>query len=211
MNTKFGKFISPLDIVILVTKECEFISQHNEVVKDFLANNAISVVVSETELLPTLKIIGDKVKLVVTEAEIFDKISKVVPKNILLTSFSLLLANYKGELKRLVEGINFIDELEPEMRVLICECSEDDEISKVKIPKLLQGEVGKLQFERCSCSTPLFDNDLKGIDFIVYGGEGSISENARNLNIPIVSYAVLFAFFSGQLERALELFELEKI
>ncbi|MCL2610453.1 MAG: 50S ribosome-binding GTPase [Defluviitaleaceae bacterium] len=204
------QFVNPSDIVILIDSLDEGTLQQ-QIIRDILNKNAIAIVVGETELRNTLKMLEGKVKMVITDAQLFEKIAKIVPREILLTSFSILFANYKGDLKYLIEGAKFIEKLEPGMRILAC---ENEDIGKNSLPKLLQGEVGKLQFEWYNSSTFPSENELKGVDLIVHCGADLVNElqmqkhieKAIKLNIPVVNYGVLFAFFAGSLTRVLEPF-----
>ena len=222
-KTIVGDFIDNGDIVVLVipvdksAPKGRLILPQQQTIRDILEHKAIAVISQETELAATLSTLAGKVKMVITDAQIFGMVKKIVPEDILLTSFSVLFANYKGELRYLAEGANKINDLKPNDKVLICEaCThhrQDGDIGKDKIPKLLESKAGgKLDFTWYSGTDFPKNDELCAFNLIVHCGACMINEKemlsrierAVNFNIPIVNYGVLFAFFAGSLERTLE-------
>ena len=119
--------IEPADFIILVVPidkaapKGRLILPQQQTIRDILEAGAVSLVVRETELADTLKNLGKKPKLVVTDSQVFGKVAADTPEDILLTSFSILFARYKGNLERLVEGAAVLDEIRDGDKVLICE------------------------------------------------------------------------------------------
>ena len=141
-----GDLIEPADFIILgvpidkAVPKGRLILPQQQTIRDILEAGAVSLVVRETELADTLKNLGKKQKLVVTDSQVFGKVAADTPEDILLTSFSILFARYKGNLERLVEGAAVLDEIRDGDKVLICEgCTHHrqcGDIGTEKLPKL---------------------------------------------------------------------------
>ena len=220
-----GDLVSPGEIVVLVTPidksapKGRLILPQQQTVRDLLDHGAISVVTREIELEQTLEKLGDQVKLVVTDAQAFGLVDKTVPEHIPLTSFSILFARFKGELEILAEGLKKIKELQENDRVLICEaCThhrQEEDIGKVKIPKLLRKLSGvNLNFSWYSGTGFPDEEELSSCDFIVHCGGCMINQKemqyrihqAEKFKIPIVNYGIFLAYASGTLQRAIKPF-----
>ena len=220
-----GDLVSSGDVVILVTPIDEgapkgrLILPQQQTIRDLLDHGAISIITREIELEETLKKFGTQVRLVVTDAQVFDWVAQVVPTHMPLTSFSILFARYKGELETLVQGIRQIKRLKANDHVLICEaCThhrQEGDIGKDKIPKLLRKLAGvDLEFSWYSGVGFPDEEALSRCDFIVHCGGCMISQKemqyrlsqAETFKIPIVNYGVFFAYASGALMRALRPF-----
>lgn len=222
--------IEPNDFVVLVVPidsaapKGRLILPQQQTIRDVLESNATAVVVKETELADTLKNIGKKPKLVITDSQAFEKVSKDTPEDILLTSFSILFARYKGNLSQLVEGAAAVDTLEDGDKVLISEgCTHHrqcDDIGTVKLPRWIKGYTGKnLQFEFTSGTE--FPADLSGYKMVVHCGGCMLNERevkyrmacCSDRNLPITNYGILIAYIHGILRRSVEVFPevLEKI
>ena len=185
-----------------------------QVIRDCLDNGIKSYVVRDTELEDALKDLKN-VDLVVTDSQAFKSVSKIVPENIRLTSFSILFARQKGDLKTFVDGVNKIRTLVPGDNILISEsCTHNvshEDIGRVKIPKLLEKFVGgKLNFNyRVGHDFP---DDIEKYDLIIHCGACMINRktvlNRVNLcnekNISITNYGVVLAFLTGILDRSIE-------
>ena len=140
-----GDLISPGDFVVLVVPidsaapKGRLILPQQQTIRDILDAGAVSIVVRDTELKETLHNLGKKPRLVITDSQAFKKVSQDTPEDVLLTSFSILFARYKGDLDGVIEGVRALDKLEDGDRVLISEgCTHHrqcDDIGTVKIPK----------------------------------------------------------------------------
>lgn len=218
-----GNLLKPNDMVILVVPidsaapKGRLILPQQQTIRDILEANAVAVVVKETELLQTLKSLAVKPKMVITDSQAFGKVSTDTPKGILLTSFSILFANYKGNLKTAVEGVTALERLNDGDTVLISEgCTHHrqcDDIGSVKLPKWICEYTGKkLNFEYTSGTG--FPDELSKYSLIVHCGGCMLNERemqyrikcAVDENIPITNYGILIAYVHGILKRSLEIF-----
>lgn len=148
-----GDLVCPNDFVILVVPidsaapKGRLILPQQQTIRDLLEAGAASIVVRETELEKTLEEIGKKPALVITDSQAFGKVSKIVPEDIKLTSFSILFARYKGDLEEEVRGVKALEHLEEGAKILIAEgCTHHrqcDDIGTVKIPRWLKQYTGK--------------------------------------------------------------------
>ena len=185
-------------------------------IRDCLDNGIKTYVVRDTELASALEDIKD-IDLVVTDSQAFKKVSKIVPKNIKLTGFSILFANHKGDLKAFVDGARKIDSLNKNSKILISEsCTHNvshEDIGRVKIPKLLNKYVGaELNYDfRVSHDFP---ENIKDYDLIIHCGGCMINRKTilnridfcRSEEVAITNYGIVLAFLSGILDRSLEIF-----
>ncbi len=216
--------IAPLDTVVLVVPidsaapKGRLILPQQQTIRDILEAGGISVVVRETELAETLQKLGHKPKLVVTDSQAFGKVSAIVPEDILLTSFSILFARYKGILETAVKGAVCLDHLENGDRILISEgCTHHrqcDDIGTVKLPKWIKKHSGKeISFDFTSGTE--FPDDLNGYRMIIHCGACMLNERevryryrcAEESGIPITNYGTAIAHMNGILRRSLEPFE----
>ncbi|QXM06478.1 [FeFe] hydrogenase H-cluster maturation GTPase HydF [Crassaminicella indica] len=220
-----GDLIEPNDFVVLVTPidkaapKGRMILPQQQTIRDIIDHGAVAIVTRETELKETLANLGKKPKLVVTDSQVFERVNEDTPKDLTLTSFSILFARYKGELKPLILGAKKIKNLKPGDKVLICEgCThhrQDGDIGRDKIPKWLENIVGgKLYFEWTSGTKYPEPQKMKTFDLIIHCGgcmlnpkemEFRINQAVKN-NMPIVNYGVFIGMVTGVLERALEPF-----
>lgn len=223
-----GDLINPGDFVVLVTPidkaapKGRLILPQQQTIRDILESDAIAVVTKEYELKETLENLGKKPKLVITDSQAFLKVSADTPKDILMTSFSILFARHKGDLIQLVKGAKAIKKLKDNDTVLVSEaCThhrQADDIGHVKIPRWIRQITGKkLNFEFTSGTQ--FPEDLSKYSLIVHCGACMLNKVAMNyriskadeLGVPMVNYGILIAFVQGILERALTPFPLAKI
>lgn len=221
-----GDLINPHDIVVLVTPidkaapKGRLILPQQQTTRDIIDHGGIVVITRETELKETLKSLGKKPKLVITDSQAFKEVDKHTPRDILLTSFSILFARYKANLDALISGIVHIKELEEGDKVLICEgCThhrQDGDIARDKIPKWLEEMVkGKLNFQYTSGTSYPAKEDLKKYKLIVHCGGCMLNpkemdfrvRQAQSINVPIVNYGILIAEYTGILNRAIEIFQ----
>ncbi|MDB3083586.1 [FeFe] hydrogenase H-cluster maturation GTPase HydF [Clostridioides difficile] len=215
--------IEPNDLVVLVVPidkaapKGRLILPQQQVIRDILDTGAISIVTKEDSLKETLSSLGKKPKLVITDSQVFPQVDKDTPKDIPLTSFSILFARQKGDLKELINGAYALENLKDGDKVLMAEgCThhrQTDDIGTVKIPNIIRKKTGKnITFEFSSGVS--FTEDINKYALVVHCGAcmmnraGMLSriEKAKSFNVPIVNYGILIAYVKGILERSLELF-----
>ncbi|MCY6484463.1 [FeFe] hydrogenase H-cluster maturation GTPase HydF [Clostridium aestuarii] len=188
-----------------------------QLIRDCLDHGIKSYVVRDTELESALEDIKD-VDLVVTDSQAFKRVSKIVPQNIKLTSFSMLLARNKGDLNIFVDGISKIKELDENSRILISEsCTHNhshEDIGRVKIPRMLRKHTGKdLNFEFKMGHD--FAENLGEYDLVIHCASCMLNRKTmltridmcREKNVNITNYGVLLAYLTGILNRTLEIFK----
>lgn len=213
--------LNPLDFVVLVVPidsaapKGRLILPQQQTIRDILEAKASAIVVQETELAETLNSLGKKPKMVITDSQVFKKVSAVTPDDILLTSFSILFARYKGNLKTLVDGASALDSLKNGDRILISEgCTHHrqcDDIGTVKLPNWIRSYTKKeVEFEFTSGTE--FPLDLSSYKMIVHCGGCMLNERemkyrlkcAEDAKIPITNYGTCIAYITGILERSLQ-------
>ena len=213
--------LNPLDFVVLVVPidsaapKGRLILPQQQTIRDILEAKASAIVVQETELAETLNSLGKKPKMVITDSQVFKKVSAVTPDDILLTSFSILFARYKGNLKTLVDGASALDSLKNGDRILISEgCTHHrqcDDIGTVKLPNWIRSYTKKeVEFEFTSATE--FPLDLSSYKMIVHCGGCMLNERemkyrlkcAEDAKIPITNYGTCIAYINGILNRSLE-------
>lgn len=213
--------LNPLDFVVLVVPidsaapKGRLILPQQQTIRDILEAKASAIVVQETELAETLTSLGKKPKMVITDSQVFKKVSAVTPDDILLTSFSILFARYKGNLKTLVDGASALDSLKNGDCILISEgCTHHrqcDDIGTVKLPNWIRNYTKKeIEFEFTSGTE--FPLDLSSYKMIVHCGGCMLNERemkyrlkcAEDAKIPITNYGTCIAYINGILNRSLE-------
>jgi [FeFe] hydrogenase H-cluster maturation GTPase HydF len=218
--TILGDLISPGDTVVLVVPidlaapKGRLILPQVQTVRDILDHDALALVVKERELKAALSGLNKKPRLVVTDSQAFLKVAADTPKDVWMTSFSILFARYKGDLPALAAGAKAIEELAPGDKVLIAEaCTHhrvQDDIGTVKIPRWLGQMVGgPLDFKWVSGLE--LPPDLDQYKLVVHCGACMINRkemlhrlmSAHRAHVPIVNYGVLIAHVHGILKRAL--------
>ena len=211
--------LSPSDFVVLVVPidkaapKGRLILPQQQTIRDILEADATAVVVKENELKNTLEHLGRQPRLVITDSQVFAKANADTPENILLTSFSILFARYKGNLELTVKGIRAIETLKDGDKVLICEgCTHHrqcDDIGTVKIPRLVRQYTGKeLQFDFTSGTE--FPDEPEEYKLIVHCGGCMLNERemkyrlqcAQDQGVPITNYGILMAYINGILKRS---------
>lgn len=213
--------LNPLDFVVLVVPidsaapKGRLILPQQQTIRDILEAKASAIVVQETELAETLNSLGKKPKMVITDSQVFKKVSAVTPDDILLTSFSILFARYKGNLKTLVDGASALDSLKDGDRILISEgCTHHrqcDDIGTVKLPNWIRNYTKK-EVEFKFTSGTEFPLDLSSYKMIVHCGGCMLNERemkyrlkcAEDAKIPITNYGTCIAYINGILNRSLE-------
>ena len=218
-----GDLLNPSDFVVLVVPidkaapKGRLILPQQQTIRDILEANANAIVLKENELKNTLKNLGKKPKLVITDSQVFSKVSADTPKDILLTSFSILFARYKGDLKETVKGVKTLEDLKDNDTILISEgCTHHrqcDDIGTVKIPKWITKYTNKkINFEFSTGRE--FPYDLSKYKMIIHCGGCTLNERemkyrvkcAQDQNIPFTNYGILIAYTQGILKRTLEPF-----
>jgi len=215
-----GDLIHPSDFVVLVVPidkaapKGRLILPQQQTIRDILEADATAIVVKEYELKDTLKHLGKKPKLVITDSQVFAKVSADTPSDIMLTSFSILFARYKGSLATVVEGVTALDTLEDGDKILISEgCTHHrqcDDIGSVKLPRWIRQHTGK-DIDFVFSSGTEFPEDLSPYKLIVHCGGCMLNERemkyrlacATDQNIPITNYGILIAYMQGILKRSL--------
>ena len=212
---------STIILVVPIDKEApkgRLILPQVQTIRDLLDSNCMPYVVKETELKDALDNLKTPPALVITDSQAFKKVAEIVPENIPLTSFSILFARLKGDLKEFVNGAEAIANLNDGDRVLILEsCSHhaiDDDIGRVKIPNLLRQKTGKdLKIEHYSGHD---FPDITPYKLIIHCGACMTNRRevlsrilvANNKNIPITNYGIVISYCLGILPRAVKIFNI---
>ncbi len=218
-----GDLLSPGDICVLVVPidlaapKGRLILPQVQTIRDILDNDAIATIVKESGLREALAGLAQKPHLVITDSQAFRQVAAETPDDVLMTSFSILFARYKGDLLELVRGAKAIETLRPGDKVLIAEActhhAQADDIGRVQIPRwLCQYVGGELDFQWSSGSG--YPDNLAEFKLVVHCGACMINRRqmlhridmARENHVPIVNYGVLLAFVHGILDRALKPF-----
>lgn len=218
------------DFVVLVVPidsaapKGRLILPQQQVIRDVLDAGAIAVVVKESELAETLEGLAKKPVMVITDSQVFKTVAAIVPKEIMLTSFSILLAKYKGLLDAAAPGAAAVERLKDGDTVLIAEgCTHHrqcDDIGTVKIPRWLRSYTGK-DIRIQTCSGTEFPDDLSPYAMVIHCGGCMLNERevryrtkcAVDQGVPITNYGTFIAYVNGILKRSLEVFPeiLEKL
>ena len=218
-----GDLIHPSDFVVLVVPidkaapKGRLILPQQQTIRDSLESDATAIVVKEEELSRTLETLGKKPSLVITDSQVFAKVSKATAQDIPLTSFSILFARYKGNLKTVVNGARYLDSLKENDTVLISEgCTHHrqcEDIGTVKLPRWIQEYTGKkLNFTFTSGTE--FPLELKAYQLIVHCGGCTLNERemkyrlkcAQDAGVPMTNYGTAIAYMQGILERSIDIF-----
>ena len=207
------------DLVVLVVPidksapKDRLILPQQMVIRDLLGKGAIPVVVKDTELDIALTKVG-KVRMVITDSQAFAKVSKIVPEDIPLTSFSILMARFKGILDQSIEGANMLDKLQNGAKILISEgCTHHrqcEDIGTVKLPGWIREYTG-VDFDFRFTSGLEFPKDLKEYDLIIHCGACMLGETevnsryqkAKDQGIPMTNYGIAIGKMKGILDRVI--------
>jgi [FeFe] hydrogenase H-cluster maturation GTPase HydF len=218
-----GDLIQGGDFVILVTPidkaapKGRLILPQQQTIRDILEADGVAVVVKEFELRETLEHLGRKPRLVITDSQVFAKVSADVPPDIPLTSFSILFARYKGFLTAAVRGIAALDQLADGDRVLIAEgCTHHrqcDDIGTVKLPRWIKNYT-RVEPVFAFCSGGEFPEDLSPYKLVVHCGGCMLNDRemryrqgcAGDQGVPMTNYGILIAQTQGILKRSIALF-----
>ena len=215
--------LSPNDLVVLVTPidasapKGRMILPQVQTLRDVLDADAMAVFTKEHQLEATLKGLADKPKMVVTDSQAFAMVSRIVPEDVPLTSFSILMAKYKGFLETSVAGAAAIPHLKDGDTILISEgCTHHrqcGDIGSVKLPALLKKTTGKELNIRLSSGRE-FPEDLSGISLVIHCGGCMLGEremtyrrkSAEDQNVPFTNYGIALAMMNGILKRSISIF-----
>lgn len=222
--TIVGDLIKAGDIVVLVIPidtgmpKGRLILPQVQTLRDILDSDAIAYVVKERELKWALSNLKQKPKLVITDSQAFLKVSADVPHDILLTSFSILFARYKGDLFKFVKAAKTLKNLQANDKVLIAEActhhTQPDDIGKVKLPRWIRQHINEnIIFDFCQGRD--YPNNIKDYKLIIHCGGCMINrkemlnriEVAEFNDVPIINYGIAIATLHGILDRALKPFQ----
>lgn len=215
--------IDPMDYIVLVVPidkaapKGRLILPQQQTIRDILEAGAVAVVVQETELKATLASLGKRPRMVVTDSQAFEQVAADTPGDITLTSFSILMARYKGYLDSAMRAMPAVDTLQDGDTVLIAEgCTHHrqcEDIGTIKIPKWLRAHSGcNLNIETCSGTE--FPQDLSRYKLVIHCGGCMLNDRevlyrlneAARQGVPFVNYGLLIAHMKGIFDRATELF-----
>ena len=215
--------LQPGDFAVLVVPidkaapKGRLILPQQQTIRDILDAGAVSIVAKETELSETLASLGKKPAVVITDSQVFHTVSPIVPPDIRLTSFSILMARYKGLLDDAVRGVAAVDHLKDGDTILIAEgCTHHrqcDDIGTVKIPNWIRKYTGK-DIRIATCSGTEFPDDLSPYAMVIHCGGCMLNERevryrtkcAVDQGVPITNYGILIAYLNGILKRSAEIF-----
>ena len=218
-----GDLLQPGDLVVLVVPidkaapKGRLILPQQQTIRDILEAGALTLVTRETELKQALAAAKEKPRLVVTDSQVFASVAKDTPEDVLLTSFSILMARYKGYLEAAPRSIPAVESLREGDTVLIAEgCTHHrqcEDIGTVKIPKWLRAHCGK-DIRIKTCSGAAFPEDLTPYKLVIHCGGCMLNERevlyrlreAERQNVPFINYGLLIAYMQGILERATRVF-----
>ena len=222
--TMIGKLLpkgSTVVMVIPIDSEApkgRLILPQVQFLRDCLDHGIKTVAVRDTDLEETLSELN-KVDLVVTDSQIFKEVDKIVPENIMLTSFSMMMANMKGDLKTLIDGAKAIENLSDNSRILMAEaCTHNvshEDIGRKKIPMLLKKYTGKnLVFDYYVHQD--FPSNISDYDLVIHCGGCMLNsrsmlnrmEFCRENGVPVTNYGVVLAYVNGIAERSRKVFGL---
>ena len=215
--------LTPGDLVVLVTPIDEsapkgrLILPQQQVIRDILDHHALSVVVQDTELALTLQKLGTKPAMVITDSQVFKSAAADTPADIPLTSFSILMARYKGFLEMAVKGAAAIPTLQDGDLVLISEgCTHHrqcEDIGTVKLPRMLKKFTGKDIQVRFTSGNE-FPENLADYKLVIHCGGCMLPARemlyrmkcATDQNVPVTNYGIALAYMQGILERSVAMF-----
>ncbi len=218
-----GDLLSAGDMVVLVTPidaaapKGRMILPQVQTLRDVLDADAMAVFTKEFQLADTLSGLAQKPKMVITDSQAFGMVSKIVPDDIPLTSFSILMARYKGFLETAVKGAASIKNLKDGDTVLISEgCTHHrqcGDIGSVKLPALLKKTTGK-ELNIKLTSGREFPEDLSGVALVIHCGGCMLNERemtfrrktAEDQNVPFTNYGIALAMMNGILKRSISIF-----
>ncbi len=212
------------DVVVLVVPidksapKGRLILPQQQTIRDILDGASSALICRETELVATLSRLKDPPRMVITDSQVFGVVSKMVPEEIPLTSFSILMARYKSDLALVVEGVNAVNDLKDGDKVLISEgCTHHrqcEDIGTVKIPNLIRKRTGANP-EFVFTSGTQFPDDVSEFKMVIHCGGCMLTERevlyrmrcCKDQNIPVTNYGILLAYLNGILKRTIMPFD----
>ena len=215
--------LEPMDLAVLVVPidsaapKGRLILPQQQTIRDVLEASAVAVVVKDTELKETLSGLGKKPKLVITDSQAFARVSRETPEDVLLTSFSILFARYKGNLAAAAAGARAVEQVGDGDPVLICEgCTHHrqcEDIGTVKLPRWIREYTGA-EPEFVFTSGTAFPDDLSPYRLVVHCGACMLNERemkyrlkcAQDQGVPMTNYGILIAYMQGILQRSVQAF-----
>ena len=215
--------LEPMDLAVLVVPidsaapKGRLILPQQQTIRDVLEASAVAVVVKDTELKETLSGLGKKPKLVITDSQAFARVSRETPEDVLLTSFSILFARYKGNLAAAAAGARAVEQVGDGDQVLICEgCTHHrqcEDIGTVKLPRWIREYTGA-EPEFVFTSGTAFPDDLSPYRLVVHCGACMLNERemkyrlkcAQDQGVPMTNYGILIAYMQGILQRSVQAF-----
>ena len=215
--------LEPSDVAVLVVPidsaapKGRLILPQQHTIRDILEADAVSVVVKENGVKNALGQLNKKPKMVITDSQVFAQVAADTPEDIQLTSFSILMARYKGNLEQAVRGVTALDGLEDGDMVLISEgCTHHrqcDDIGTVKIPRWIREYTGK-DVQIVTSSGTEFPDDLKKYKLIIHCGGCMLNERemkyrlscAADQGVPMTNYGIMIAYVKGILKRSVQVF-----
>ena len=215
--------LEPSDIAVLVVPidsaapKGRLILPQQQTIRDILEADAVSVVVKENGVKNALGQLNKKPKMVLTDSQVFAQVAAETPEDIQLSSFSILMARYKGNLEQAVRGVTALDGLEDGDMVLISEgCTHHrqcDDIGTVKIPRWIREYTGK-DVQIVTSSGTEFPDDLKKYKLIIHCGGCMLNERemkyrlscAADQGVPMTNYGIMIAYLKGILKRSVQVF-----
>lgn len=219
MPTILGDIVNPKDKVVLVAPQDiqapkgRLILPQVQIIRDILDNDALALTVKDTELLDILDSLKDEPSLIITDSQMFRKVNELIPEHLKLTSFSILMARYKGDLDLFIKGAKVISSLKPNDKILIAEsCTHHalkGDIAREKLPLLLEKKVGgKLNIVNITGVD--FPDNLSEYKLIIHCGACMFTrrqllsrlEHVKEQNIPITNFGVALAELNGILDRS---------
>ena len=219
-NVMLEDLLQPNDVVVLVTPidssapKGRLILPQQLVIRNIIDNKGIAIVVQPDELENALAKLNQKPRLVVTDSQVFSKVAKIVPEDIELTSFSILMARYKGALVNSINGVKALDSIQDDDIVLISEgCTHHrqcDDIGTVKLPNWIRNHT-KAEPKFVFTSGNEFPLDLHNYKMIIHCGGCMLNEReimyrnkcAHLQNIPMTNYGIAIAYLNGILKRTI--------
>lgn len=219
-NVMLEDLLQPNDVVVLVTPidssapKGRLILPQQLVIRNIIDNKGIAIVVQPDELESALAKLNQKPRLVVTDSQVFSKVAKIVPEDIELTSFSILMARYKGALVNSINGVKALDSIQNNDVVLISEgCTHHrqcDDIGTVKLPNWIRNHT-KAEPKFVFTSGNEFPLDLHNYKMIIHCGGCMLNEReimyrnkcAHLQNIPMTNYGIAIAYLNGILKRTI--------
>ncbi|WP_058301275.1 [FeFe] hydrogenase H-cluster maturation GTPase HydF [Gorillibacterium timonense] len=222
-----GDLVKPGDTVVLVTPETipapkyRLVASQQQILRDLLDHHAMVLFVTDAELPGLLAKLNGRPDLVITDSQVFDKVNAVVPASVPLTTYAILMARFKGDLERFIDGAKAIETLKPGDKVLLSEACiqhpHNGEIDRVLVQQKLHEAAGG-QLEITTNVGPDFPDNVGDYKLIVHCG-GCIFNRKQLMmrllrsneqGVPITNYGISFAYFHGILPRVVDVLQAEQ-